>query len=317
MSATRKRTKNYNIFANYTYFTPGGHGILMIVLMFLVGALIGNLIATPIMILCNGVDGAMEYAQLIAYPVMFIPAMLYCAAKSRNNSMFETGYRLSNDHYKPLSGWLCAIMVAIATICTSFIADIITAQLPPMPQWLEETLKGMTQGNLWLDLLMVSIMAPFFEEWLCRGMVLRGLLNFKHKDKKTGETVNGIKPQWAIIISAAFFAIIHANPWQAVAAFLLGCLFGYVYYKTGSIKLTMLMHCVNNSFAVLMANIDSLQEYDSFADMFDGPTVGIIAICCLIVIALVINKFRTVEMLRPQGNCDEEQAADFLPDPEN
>ena len=54
-------------------------------------------------------------------------------------------------------------------------------------------------------------------------MVLRGLLGHK------------VKPVWAIVISAAFFAIIHLNPWQAIPAFLLGCVLllalGLMFYQ--------------------------------------------------------------------------------------
>lgn len=80
------------------------------------------------------------------------------------------------------------------------------------------------------------------------------------ENKERRKHHHGIKPVWAIFWSAVFFAFIHLNPWQAVPAFILGCLFGYVYYKTGSLKLTMLMHFTNNTFSLIFSNIDKFKD---------------------------------------------------------
>ena len=139
---------------------------------------------------------------------------------------------------------------------------------------------------------MVSIFAPFFEEWLCRGMVLRGLLG------------NKVKPAWAIVFSAIFFAVIHLNPWQAVPAFLLGCLFGYVYYKTGSLKLTMLMHFANNTFSLVISNIDAFEDMDSFLDLFPSARYWVIFFACILLLVLVIRSLGRIPQERPEGNLD-------------
>ena len=159
-----------------------------------------------------------------------------------------------------------------------------------MPDWLKSLMESMTTGNLWVNFLLVSIMAPLFEEWLCRGMVLRGLLNS-----------GGMRPFWAIVISAAFFALIHMNPWQAIPAFLLGCLFGYVYYRTGSLKLTMLMHFTNNTIALVCANI--WPEAETWTDII-GSLYWICFALALIVLALVVPAFRRIRLQSPAGNCD-------------
>ena len=132
-------------------------------------------------------------------------------------------------------------MAAVVTLAGSMITDPVVSALPPMPEWLEASFEQMLQNSpLWVTVVSTVIFAPIFEEWLCRGMVLRGLMQKVH-------------PAWAMIISSVFFAFIHLNPWQAIPAFVLGMLFAYVYYMTGSLKLTMLMHAVNNGASVLMS----------------------------------------------------------------
>ena len=286
------RPRNYGFFEKFNYFVPGVAEFFILLAFFLLGALLGNLVTLPAVAIL-GMDAGMEYGTLIAYPLMFIPPMLYASTRSRNNSMIREGRKLDSNHFSPLGGLLCAALVIVATLALAFCSDAILAVMPEMPTWLEDLLKGMTsEGNIFINFLMVSIFAPFFEEWLCRGMVLRGLLD------------NKVKPVWAIVFSAIFFAVIHLNPWQAVPAFLLGCLFGYVYYKTGSLKLTMLMHFANNTFSLVMSNIDSLEEADSFLDVFPGGRYWVIFFACLLLLVLIVRSFNRIPKEFPEGNID-------------
>lgn len=297
----KKNKKNYDIYSGHSHYTPGVAGMFGLLGWFIVGSIIGSIITVVLKAVAPGLE--MEYLQIIAYPFMFVPALIYVGYKSRCNSLFETGYALDSNHFGRTGGPLFALLVILATLVTSFMSEAITSLLPPIPPYLEEALKRLTQGNVWIDFLCVSIMAPIFEEWLCRGMILRGLLNYKHKDK-SGQEVNGIKPVWAIVISAVFFAVIHANPWQAVVAFLLGSLFGYVYYKTGSLKLTMLMHFANNTFSLILSQIDSLKEMESWRDVMPATDYWVLFAASALLLGLFILTVSKVQLVRPQGNSD-------------
>lgn len=297
----KKHPKNYRLFSNYSFHIPGVSGMFGLLGLFLLGALIGNIVSLVVAVILPGIST--EYIELICYPFMFIPPMIYTGYKSSSNMLFESGIALDSKHFGRPGGPAIAGIVMLATICVAFMVDAIMVHMPEMPEYLENILKSLTGGNFWIDLICVSIMAPFFEEWLCRGMVLRGLLNYK-RTRKDGETVNGIKPVWAIVISSLFFAFIHMNPWQAVPAFLLGCLFGYVYYKTGSLKLTMLMHFTNNTFALICSQIDSLKDMDSWLDVMPGADYWVVFLASGLVLALVIYTLYKIELVKPQGNSD-------------
>ena len=291
--AQRNKPKNYGFYEKFTWYVPGVGGMFALLAWLLLGALLGNIVTLPL-VAAFGQESGTQYAMLVSYPLMFIPAMLYASIQSRNNSMTRDGLRLDSNHFSPVGGPLCALFAVLGTLGLAFCSDAILSAMPEMPEWLEEALKGLTEGGdaLWLNFLMVSIFAPFFEEWLCRGMVLRGLLG------------NGVKPVWAIVVSALFFAFIHLNPWQAVPAFLLGCLFGFVYYKTGSLKLTMLMHFANNTFSLVMSNIDALQDAESFLEVLPGGRYWIVFAACLLMVALIINAFRRIPQEHAAGNSD-------------
>ncbi len=294
----KSKKKNFDIYSSYSWFTPGWKGIIALTLWFLLGALLGN-IANLVFIAVLGQEAGSEYGMIVAYPLMFIPPMMYAGYKSKLNSLFDEGYALDSNNFGKRGGAFLALLAIVSTLAIGYVLEFFCALLPEPPVWLQETLDGLTGGNVWLNFLCVSIFAPFFEEWLCRAEVLRGLLNVKKKDGS-----NGIKPFWAIVVSAAFFAIIHFNPWQAIVAFGTGCLFGYIYYKTGSLKLTMLMHFTNNTFALICGHIGTLAEMDTWRDVVTGPLYWIIFAACVLFVTLTIKEFSKIPLLSPRGNCD-------------
>ncbi|MBR4001349.1 MAG: CPBP family intramembrane metalloprotease [Bacteroidales bacterium] len=293
-----KRKKNYNFLSNYPFYTPGFKGGIILLLLFLAGALLGSIVSAPLAMIYSS-SNAMEAVMLVSYPIMFIPPMIYASLQSKRNSFFDLGYKLDSNNFGSLGPWKSALMAAALVLTSGFIIDITGYIMPDMPEWLESALNSMTGGNFWLDFICVSIFAPFFEEWLCRGMILRGLLNYKKEDG-----TNGIRPVWAIVISAAVFAAIHGNIWQALPAFVIGCVMGLVYYKTGSLKLTMLMHFVNNTLALVMSHIDSLSDYDYWIEIMGAKWYWIAFAACAILTFLIIRKFLALPNKNPKGGCD-------------
>ncbi len=228
-------------------WAPSWKGILLIALTFLMGVVLGSVLT---LILAKAGIGT-EVSMLVSYPAMFLfTGILACVQGKKKGTAKSVLDR-------PVSGrdWLLFPLVAVLTFAASFVCDVLNSLLPEMPEYLQQALASATGGNFWLNFISVALMAPLLEEWLCRGMILRGLLK------------NGTHPAFAIALSALFFAAIHGNLWQALPAFLLGALFGYVYYKTGSLKLTVLMHFTNNFTSLLVSRIDEIGDTDSWINV--------------------------------------------------
>ena len=287
-----KGRASYELFANYSHYLPGIRGMMMLLLLFLLGSLLGSLLSGLFILVMGSSPTVTSYSMLISYPVSFIPPLLYASAKSRRNEIFDTGYALDSNNFGSKGGAVIALTVSLATIAAAFITEPISAALPDMPAILEEALKSMTNGPLWASLLSVSIFAPLFEEWLCRGLVLRGLLN-------------KMSPTGAVCISAVFFAVLHMNPWQAIPAFVLGLLFGYVYYRTGSLKLTMLMHCVNNTMATIFSRIPEFEDASTFKEILSPwKYAGAYAACVLILLSAIVIIRAIPVKDKKMGGCD-------------
>lgn len=283
--AKRQVKRSFDLYSAFTFFVPGIKGLLMLLVMFLVGVLIGNFVSAVILLCFSNSPQELvnAAATVVGYPVMFIPPMIYASYQSRKNQFFGVGYELDSNNFFPFSGFSIALAVSVATIAMAFVMDIFNAIMPPMPQSLQKTMEMMMNGPLWMTLLSVSVFAPLFEEWLCRGMILRGLLQ-------------KISPVWAIVVSAAVFALIHMNPWQAIPAFGFGLLFGYVYYRTGSLKLTMLMHCVNNTFSVIVGKMDDFKDIESFMDVMSTSSYLLLILLCILMLVYFVVRIQKVQI---------------------
>ena len=275
-----KRRGSFDLFSSYNHFLPGLGGVIILVLIFGAGSLLGGLMLTGLIKLV-GADLAMKYGMLIVYPITFIPALLYASVMSRLNEHRTEGIPTDKSLSCGWKGTTKLIFVCVfSTIATAFVMEPISILLPEMPADLKQQMELIMNGMpTWAAFISVSIFAPLFEEWLCRGLVLRGLL---HKTK----------PYLAIIASAAFFALIHGNLWQAIPAFGMGLLFGYVYYKTGSLKLTMLMHLTNNTMALALSKVPQFKDAETFMDVLSPAGYWCIFTACILIIisALVLLK---------------------------
>ena len=179
--------------------------------------------------------------------------------------------------------------MVLLVFAASFVIEVINSALPEMSEELKAAMEAAVGGNFWLNLLSVAILAPILEEWLCRGLVLRGLVR------------NGKSPVLAIVVSAAFFAIIHGNMWQAIPAFIIGVLFGYVYYSTGSLKLTILMHFTNNFLSLLMSRMDGIGEDDTWMSVMPQGCYWILFVMFAIALVLGVCAVRRFHVVHSQN----------------
>ena len=98
-------------------------------------------------------------------------------------------------------------------------------------------------GDLIVLILGVVVIAAFGEEMLFRGF-FQGVM-----EKATDVTK-------AVITTAFVFAFIHFNPWWLVEILILGVFLGVMAWRSGSIFPCIVVHGLNNGFAILFTNVD-------------------------------------------------------------
>ena len=289
-----RRRGSFDLFSSYDHFVPGWRELMILVLMFGLGIGISILLQTGLTIFAGYVLTA-KYGMLITYPMMFIPALIYASAASRAKEHVVDAVpldrKLQSEERKTSASVIFACI--FSTIAAAYILEAVAMLLPEMPEEMKAQLELLIKGMpTWVAFITVAIYAPLFEEWLCRGLVLRGLMK-------------NMNPTGAILVSAAFFAVLHMNPWQALPAFILGVLFGYVYYRTGSLKLTMLMHCANNTMAAVFSRIPAFEEAESFIEVMNPWTYAGIFICSAAFVVAAIIVFAGIPHKEGNlGGCD-------------
>ena len=112
--------------------------------------------------------------------------------------------------------------------------------------------------NFW-GLLTIVFVGPVVEELLFREAIEGEMLR------------RNVRPWVAILVSAIAFSVAHLNLAQGLYAFSLAILFGIIYYKTGNIILTSLLHIINNGFSASQLYLYGEGVEDiSYADLFGG-----------------------------------------------
>jgi len=160
----------------------------------------------------------------------------------------------------------------------------------PMPDSFKEIfLELAEQMNDGYGLLAVAVMAPIFEEFIFRGVMLDGLLKRKSS--------------WAaILISAAMFGLVHLNPWQFIAAMVIGTFAGWVYSRTRSLIYCIIIHFANNFTASIFMYFDEdAAAMDAeLHKMYGGITNMYVIIVASIVVAGIcismLNKRMKIEV---------------------
>ena len=145
-----------------------------------------------------------------------------------------------------------------------------------LPDLMQDTFLAMSRNVF--GIISITIMAPLVEELLFRGAIQGHLLR------------KGMNPWTAIFIASAIFGIIHMNPIQIPFAFAIGLIFGWLYYRTGSLVPGIVGHFLNNSIACIqMATLTKEDMNTTTIEWLgEGPTYALFALSFVVLIGMFL-----------------------------
>lgn len=115
--------------------------------------------------------------------------------------------------------------------------------LDSLNELIEKTFGNLIRADNFLEMLLVvitiSIIPALCEEVMFRGYIQRSF-GFK------------FKPQIAAILTAIFFALYHFNPYGLIPLAVIGFFLGFAAYKSQSLVIPIIIHFLNNFFAVML-----------------------------------------------------------------
>ena len=152
-------------------------------------------------------------------------------------------------------------------LCSEFIG---------LPDLMQDTFRAMSRNVF--GIISIAIMAPLVEELLFRGAIQGYMLRKE------------MKPLHAILIASAIFGIVHMNPIQIPFAFAIGMIFGWLYYRTGSVVPGIIGHFINNSIACLQMATLTEEEFNTktIEWLGAGPTYALFAISLAVMIGMFL-----------------------------
>lgn len=260
---------NFNFINNSDELPGVKHGFLLILIYAVIALLI-----TPVQLALSAIGPSIQpWLMLISFILSF-GILLPISMKIWNVHSFDTKKVPLKDYLILFPG-----ILGLAILVEGIVALI------PMPDAVLEYFAKMVQMDL-QGYLTVGIAAPILEELIFRGVVLKGFL--KKYD-----------PKMAIIWSAVIFGTAHLNPWQFVAAFGIGIVIGYLYWKTQSIWPGIFIHFVNNSFSFYLGH-KAGDINVSFAEFVGGLSnylalLGISLVICFFVGKYFIEKHTNIQ----------------------
>lgn len=132
--------------------------------------------------------------------------------------------------------------VVLESLIIGFTAIILLGWLSSvidLPDLMSDMFSGL--GKNIFGFLVICLVGPIAEEFVFRGGIEGYLLK------------RGRNPRIAIFVSALIFGLIHGNPAQILFAFLIGLLLGWLYYRSGSLLLVILIHVANNTLSTVLS----------------------------------------------------------------
>ena len=178
---------------------------------------------------------------IAAQMVVWVPAVLFLIGTKTNPVKF-CRFRC----VKPTT----LLMTVLFTILCS---PLVTLANAVSLLFVENTVANVSGQLLQLSFggmfFLVAIHAPFFEEFVCRGIFYQGY-------KKQGN------PWKAMLLGAFLFALIHMNFNQAAYAFIAGIMLILMMEATDSIWPSFLIHMCINGFSTVVTQLMGLVEED-------------------------------------------------------
>ena len=226
------------------------------------------------------------------YLLSFMLPVLVLRVRTRNG-VFE--YRPMYAAPK-ISGYLPLMIFAVIMLvrAASYLNSLWASIAFPFDSFYSASAPVAMEGfEIILQFLVTCLVPGFCEEFLFRGAILTNCMPFGRTN--------------AIIISSLLFSMMHANIYQMLYTFVAGILLGLVYEKTGSIWNCVILHVLNNFFAVIDEVI-----YANLTAYSVVLTTGVECIICLlgvISLAILIRRFFSKKSDLSEGIYQKELSA--------
>lgn len=252
---------------NTSIFQKPPMQLLLIAMLCVFSAVLFSLLATLLVVLFYGFDmnSFTDYSNLnvikglklfqltSAIGLFIVPPIVYALIVSK-----KMGSTLALNKFSSPKYWLLVLLIMVVSApfmswLVEFNSQLVLPDfLAPLEAWMKQSEQSAEQitklfltfdglGSFLYILLIVAIVPAIGEELLFRGVLQKIMVDW-------------IKNYHiAIWVTAILFSALHMQFFGFLPRMLLGALFGYVFYWSGSLWLPILGHFINNGSVVLLS----------------------------------------------------------------
>ncbi len=232
-----------------------------------------------------------------AYSVQFLITISFALfLKKYRTGTFRHVVRISWKGFDPkVILWGLILMLAV-----SVVIEPVTALFPD--EWINRLNDRIASGG-W-GLATTILIAPVCEEILFRGIL-------------QDSTVRKYGAWKGILLASFLFGVVHLIPQQIVAATCVGCVIGYIYYRTGSLFAAVVLHAINNTLAVFtILLVDEENRNQTLREFLGSDTLYFLAYagCAVLVVLSVASVVRLVAggRLTREGVAEKKPQSDTI-----
>ena len=250
---------------------------------------IGGLgVGTILSVVCSSLGYEISSLNpLVSYILPMIPAFLYILYGRKDP---KGPVPLEKRDFGGISPFIVYPLLAFAILAIGFVSEPLSS-LFPMPETMKQIFEKILSDSFWAFLTTV-VAAPVIEEFLLRGIMMRGLLVHT-------------TPTNAILWSSFFFALIHMNPWQAIGAFIAGAFLGWIYWRTHSLIACIFIHAINNGTAYFIQLMNPALPPDStYKDLLNCPNDNLYYIVFVIFAVSLAAVLHYLNVKLPKGKFE-------------
>lgn len=213
------------------------------VIQMLVGAVVQK-VCPELTVLHPGI-----YMMFAMLPIYVIGYPLLVALTKRKEKVSLEDHKLGSGNFMVIL-MMCFCAMVIGNF-VGLIVNLIIGFIKGTP--IVNPLEVMLPGNsIWVNIFIVGICAPIFEELMFRKILVDRMLRY-------GEAA-------AVVVSGLMFGLFHGNFSQFFYAMALGCLFAYVYAKTGRLRYPIILHMIINLSSSFMLPVMQRIDMSKLSD---------------------------------------------------
>lgn len=229
-----------------------------------------------------------QVVNMVSYAVSLLIPLLALAAMARSTGSKQLLFPLLRPRpgiFFPAMG-VCLGICSLSNYLSSWITMLLRRSFPEAVPIYRADIPSQGVGMV-LGLISVAVLPAVMEELLFRGAVLQAVRPF-------GDG-------FAILVSALAFTLCHTTVPQLIPALLAGLLFGFFTVLSGSLWVTIIIHCSYNLLAAAVELAGVTGGVQTQVSVSFSITAGALLWCAVGLVMLLVRLRRAPVMEPYQG----------------